>query len=99
MKNISTILFMILIAAAPALAQWKQNNERAVDAPDRKDVNGFGGQLIIVENPRDFIQEWLKPETPKIKSASDVKRGEPIGAIVLFAGCKVDAQGACNSEV
>ncbi len=99
MKIISTTFFLILIAAAPAFSQWKQNDERAVDAPDRKAVNGFGGHLIIVENPREFIDEWLKPETPNIMSASDVKRGEPIGAIVLFAGCKVDAQGACNSEV
>jgi hypothetical protein len=99
MKIVSTTLFLILIAAAPAFSQWKQNGERAVDAPDHKSVNGFGGHLIIVENPREFIQEWLKPETPNIKPASDVKRDESIGAFVLFAGCKGDAQGACNSEV
>jgi len=62
-------------------------------------VSGFGGHLIVVENPREFIQQWLKPEPPRIKSVSDVKRGEAIGAFVLFAGCKPDAQGACNSEV
>lgn len=62
-------------------------------------MNGFGGQLIVVENPRQFIEEWLKPETPRIKSATDVKRGDALGAFVLFAGCKIDAQGVCNSEV
>ena len=99
MRIVSAILFLILLAASPAFSQWKQNDKPAGDALDRKAVNGFGGHLIVVENPRGFIQEWLKPETPKIKSATDVKRGDSIGAFVLFAGCKTDAQGSCNSEV
>src|ERR1041384_43747 len=93
MKSLITLLFVLLLAASPAYAQWKANDEHAEDTPDRKAVNGFGGQLIVVENPRAFIQEWLKPETPKIKSATNVKRGDALGAFVLFAGCKIDAQG------
>ncbi|MDH3378858.1 MAG: hypothetical protein OEQ39_18180 [Gammaproteobacteria bacterium] len=99
MKIISAVLFLILIVASPAFGQSKDDSERKKDSPNRKAVNGFGGHLIVVENPREFIQQWLKPETPKIKSVSDVKRGEQIGAFVLFAGCKQDAQGVCNSEV
>ena len=99
MKIVSATLFLILMAASPASSQWKQNDKPASDAPDRKEVSGFGGHLIVVENPREFIQEWLKPDTPKIKSATNVKRGDSIGAFVLFAGCKTDAQGVCNSEV
>jgi hypothetical protein len=99
MKFVCATLFLILIAVSPAFSQWKKDGEREGDAPDRKAVSGFGGHLIVVENPREFIQEWLKPETPRFKSASKVKYGEPIGAFVLFAGCKPDAQGVCNSEV
>ncbi len=99
MKTIGAVLFLILIGSSVTFSQWKQNGEHAADAPDRKDVRGFGGHLIVVENPRAFIQEWLKPETPKIKSATLVKRDETLGAFVLFAGCKTDAQGACNAEV
>src|ERR1700687_5360216 len=98
MKILSTALFFIVLAATPTLSQWKQNDGRAGDAPDQKALNGFGGHLIVVENPREFIQEWLKPDTPNIKSATDVKRGDSIGAFVLFAGCKQDAQGVCNAE-
>ena len=99
MKIISTILFVVLMIASPAFGQSKEKLDPEKDSPNRKAVNGFGGHLIVVENPREFIQQWLKPAPPKIKSVSDVKRGEPIGAFVLFAGCKPDAQGACNSEV
>ena len=99
MNRLIILLFLILIAASPAYSQWKANGEDKGDAPDRKAVNGFGGHLLVVENPREFIQEWLKPETPKIKSATDVKRGDSLGAFILFAGCKQDAQGVCNSEV
>jgi hypothetical protein len=95
----SAALFLLLITATPAFGQWKQNDQSAADAPERKTVNGFGEHLIVVKNPREFIQEWLKPETPKIRSATELKRGDSIGAFVLFAGCKTDAQGACNSEV
>ena len=99
MKFISATVVFIAIAALPAFSQWKQNDEQASNTPDRKEVSGFGGHLIVVENVREFIQEWLKPETPKIKPATVVKRGDSSGAFVLFAGCKTDAQGICNSEV
>ena len=99
MKSLIILSFLLLLAASPAYSQWNANGEPTGDAPDRKAVNGFGGHLIVVENPREFIKEWLKPETPKIKSATDVKRGDSLGAFVLFAGCKTDDHGACNSEV
>ena len=99
MKILSATLFLIVFIVSPAFSQWKGNNEPVGDTPDRKAVNGFGGHLIVVENPRTFIEEWMKPETPKIKNATDVKRGDSIGAFVLFAGCKPDSQGVCKSEV
>ena len=97
MKPLIAILFVVVVAASSAYSQ--RQREPAPDTPDRKALNGFGGHLIVVENPRAFIQEWMKPETPKIKSAKDVERGDSIGAFVLFAGCKPDLQGICKSKV
>jgi hypothetical protein len=99
MKIVSVVIFLLLIATSSASAQWKKGEERVEDTADRKAVKGFGGELIVVEDPRGFIEEWLKPETPKINTATNVKRGDLYGAFVLFAGCKPDAQGVCNSEV
>ena len=99
MKFICTAFFFILIAGSPTFSQWKQGNKPVGDAPDRKVVNGFGGQLVVVEDPNAFIQEWIKPETPKIKSAKNVKGDKVIGVLVLFAGCKTDNEGICKSEV
>lgn len=99
MKTIGAMIIFILIVVAPAFPQWRQGDKPAADAPDRKDVKGFGGHLIVVKDPQGFIREWLKPETPHINRASVVKRGEILGAFVLFAGCKPDARGACNAEV
>jgi hypothetical protein len=56
-------------------AQWQKGNEKVEDTPERKSVNGFGGHLIIVEDPKGFIEEWSKPDTPNIKPVTDVKRG------------------------
>ena len=89
----------IVLSSGMVSAQWKKGDEKVEDTSERKSVKGFGGHLIIVEDPRAFINEWMKPETPKIKSVTDVKRGELIGAFVLFAGCKPDGAGVCNSEV
>ncbi len=99
MKLICAALFFVLLAASPALSQWKANNQPASDTPDRKESKGFGGHLMVVEDPQGFIKEWLKPETPHINVAHTVKPGEIYAALVLFAGCKPDAKGICNAEI
>jgi hypothetical protein len=97
-KIIFTVL-VIALASVAVSAQWKKGDEKAEDTSERKSVNGFAGHLIIVEDPKGFIEEWSKPKTPTIKPVTNVKRGEVVGAFVLFAGCKPDNDGVCNSEV
>jgi hypothetical protein len=92
-------LLLTLLVYVPVSAQFKENDQRAPDTADRKAVKGFGGNLILVENPRAFIQEWMKPETPSINPANEVTREMSLGAFVLFAGCRPDKQGVCNAEV
>lgn len=99
MKTCAALVMLLLFCSGVATAQWKKGEERVADTPDRKSVEGFGGNLLVVKNPRDFIEEWQKPETPNIKLATEVKRGDLLGAFVLFAGCKPDVEGNCNSEV
>ncbi len=98
MKIITALLTLLLLGTV-ATAQWKKGDESIPDTPDRKSVNGFGAHLLVVENPRAFVEEWQKPETPQINPVSEVKRGVLIGAFVLFARCKPDPQGRCNSKV
>ena len=99
MRLIIAGVFFIIACAATAPAQWNKNGERTAEAPDRKSVNGFGAQLLVVEKPQEFIEEWKKPDTPKIKDTKVARRGEYYGVIVLFAGCKPDDRGNCNAEV
>jgi hypothetical protein len=98
MKIIFAVLIIVL-ANVMVSAQWKKGDEKVEDTADRKSVNGFGGHLIIVEDPKGFIEEWSKPQTPDIKVATTVERGKLIGAFVLFAGCKPDSGGVCKAEV
>lgn len=99
MKIIGATLSLILIAASPAFSQWRQNDKHLEDTPERKEVRGFGGHLVVVSDPQGFIKEWLKPETPRIHQAFFARRGEALGAFVLFAGCQPDVHGICNAEV
>ena len=92
------LVLFLWIAILPVVGQWKADGKKTSDSPDRKSLNGFGAHLLAVTNPRDFIQQWLKSAPPKLTSATNVESGEPLGLLVLFAGCK-EVNGACNSEV
>lgn len=97
MKSLCSAVCLLLLSGA-CLAQWQSEDKKVTDTPERKSVNGFGVHLLIVKDPQAFIQEWLKPQTPKIDAAKKTKAGEPLGVIILFAGCK-ESSGACDSEV
>jgi len=74
MKIVIALITLVLLGGTVATAQWKKGDERIPDTPDRKSVSGFGAHLLIVEDPRAFIEEWQKPETPKINPASNFRR-------------------------
>ena len=93
------VSLLLVVAALPVSGQWNKNGERAEDAPDRKVVGGFGVHLLVVEKPQEFIEEWKKPEMPKIRDTNKATKGEYYGVIVLFAGCKPDQLRTCNAEV
>jgi hypothetical protein len=100
MKTLTATIALILLTNSVAMSQWKKQDGTPIEnTADRKSVGPFGGNLLIVKDPRGFIEEWKKPETPHINPATTTQRGELLGAIILFAGCKADAQGACNTEV
>jgi len=79
--------------------QWKADGKPAENTSDHKAVNGFGAHLIVVQNPKEFVEMWQRPETPRFTSAKEVGYEETLGVIILFAGCTADDQGACNTEV
>lgn len=97
-RVLGLIVLFFLVTVSSTMGQWKMDGDKPSDTPDRKSLNGFGAHLVPVKDPRAFIQEWLKPETPKIKSATKTKSGESLGILVFFAGCK-EVDGACSSEV
>jgi len=99
MKTLPAVFVVILLTISVAQAHWRKDGKPLEDTPERKLVGAFGGQLLVVKDPRAFIEEWQKPDTPRIDPVTKVKRGEVMGAFVFFVGCKADAQGKCNAEV
>lgn len=100
MKN-SLILVILLLILCPSCSysQWKEEGKHVEDTAARKTVNGFGANLVLADRPKEFMQEWSKPEKPELWSTSVAKRGEPLAAFILFAGCLPDDRGVCNTEV
>jgi hypothetical protein len=100
MKTLAATIAVILLTSSVALAQWKKQDGTPVEnTPDRKSVGTFGAHLLVVKDPKAFIEDWQKPETPHINPVTATQRGELLGGIILFAGCKSDEKGACNAEV
>lgn len=106
MKNIFILAFLFVAAVSGCAqstdedkGQWLKDNQKTVDTSARKTVNGFGANLLVVNNPDEFIKEWLKPETPNLDTAENVNFNDKIGILVLFAGCRTNSNGICNTEV
>jgi hypothetical protein len=97
----ASILLLPLVSCAQQTrpGRWKVDGVPAEDTANHKAVNGFGAHLLVIRNPRDFIEMWKKPEMPQFNPAEDVAHDELLGVIVLFAGCMPDDQGNCNTEV
>jgi hypothetical protein len=60
-------------------------------------ANGdFRGKMLIVADVEKFWAVWEKPEPPSIDTASEIRRGGKVTAMVVFAVCKPAADGKCN---
>ena len=90
------------IALLPSLAQaqWKQNGQPALEAPNQKSKDGFGAQLLVISHFPKFIKEWTTspPEhAPQVPAVAKAKRGEPLAVVLFFGGCKADMSGNCDA--
>lgn len=100
MKLINTTLFLILVAASPAVSLTGESGQTAGKETNYKEVNGFSGYLTLEDDPREKIQRWLDPvEIETLMAMSTMKRGKTMGAFVELRGCKQNAKGACNARV
>jgi hypothetical protein len=57
MKTLATVIALVLLTGSVAQTQWKKDGKPVEDTPDRKSVGVFGGQLLVVKNPRAFIED------------------------------------------
>ena len=104
MTNRTLICVVVLVLALSACAQpksrrWKSNTQPVSDTADRKAKNGFGGALIVVDDPRSFMEMWSKPDFPDFDTVKIAKRNSTIGAFIMFAGCKPGKDGKCDTVV
>ncbi len=103
-NRIGFILLFVILAYAPSCAQkkagsWLMNGIPATDSPDHKTVNGFGGVIIVVRDPKAFVEMWNKPDFPDFDTVKDVGPSIQIGTFVMFAGCKPGSNGKCDTTV
>ena len=80
MKPMTALIAVVLLTSSVAQAQWKKDGKPIEDSADRKSVGAFGGHLLVVREPKAFIENWQKPEPPRINPVTEVQRGELLGA-------------------
>ncbi len=97
-KVFALLLFLIAVAQ-PSFGQAGINDVREDDKEARNFAQGFGARLILVERPKEFVDLWEKPETPRIETIAAIKTKQPFGAFVLFTGCRPGKSGSCDCEV
>src|SRR5262245_27471839 len=72
---------------------WRDDKGNAVpDSDFEKSKDGFGAMLVFTDDQQTF-EKWAKPETPKIRTVDEAKRGVPIIVLLFFAGAHGDAAG------
>ena len=75
--------------------RWLVNGKPVSDSANAKVKKGFGGHLIIVEDPTAFAETWDKPDFPNTDTVKKVHRHQ-IGGFILFAGCTPDPHDKCD---
>jgi hypothetical protein len=77
--------------------QWLQNGKPTANKEWMKSNQGFGAQLLFVENPKKFVEDWNKPaEGVKVPVTDKAPRGKECGAFIIFIGCGEDEHGMAD---
>ena len=103
MPIIVLALLLFLLANTDSHGQWydPKTGFPVQDTDWRKTSGELGAMLITTNDAKGFLDEWRNTptaHTPKLKTASVVKRGGVISALLFFSGCGSKG-GSCNAIV
>jgi hypothetical protein len=91
------LMFTLLSSScASERGRWLTNGMPIGDEANTKALHGFGAQLIIVDDPKAFVEMWDKPDFPHTDTLKQLRRNHQAGAFVLFAGCTPSSEGKCD---
>jgi hypothetical protein len=93
----------LFVAASAAVAAespgfWVDSDGKAaVDTPDRRSVEGFGGWLLVTSD-QDWRTKWNTPRatTPKFTVTDSPRRGQKVFVLIFFGNPKLDINRAAN---
>jgi len=96
LRNLLSV-FLILVSFT-SYAGWRDKNGNPVaDTEWLKSSNGFGVQLLVIEDEEEFLKRWGKPtKTVQANTTSTTYRGETISTPIIFIGCGIDKKGNCS---
>lgn len=86
-------------AQEPTDLQWKIDGAPAAPDPAHASKNGFGAVMVVTSDHDGFWRAWEGPTPPHITTTSEVRRDQPVHAMVLFSGCRAAADGNCDVTI
>ena len=94
----TSVALILSLACTMATAAWvDKGGARLPDASYRKSNGDLVAQLIFVEDEQDLFRTWSKlSESVDVKDIDSIEINSPINALIVFGGCKPDAQGNCS---
>jgi hypothetical protein len=91
------LIALLLVATSTAIAAEAQSfwldadGKAAVDTPDRRSVEGFGGWLLITSD-QDWRTKWNTPRetAPKFNTTDSPRRGQKVFVLIFVGNPKLD---------
>lgn len=80
---------------------WTDEHGKVLpDTLSRRSSDDFGVQLVLTNHEKKLRQAWALPTLkPQLPTAREVRVGGSLSGLIIFTGCKPDANGACDVSV
>ncbi len=102
MKRITALVTAtLLVLPMFTQAAWLNGQGKPIpDAPDRRSNGDFGAHLVLTPSESEFRSTWNDSKsTPHLQSIQQIKPGQSLSGMFVFAGCQAGPEKVCNVEV
>ena len=99
MRQLLQAAFLSALLLPPLLlGAWIDSTGKLIpDTESMRSAGDFGVQIVLTADEGQFRQTWSTSKTPpKLATASTVRLGATVSALLIFHGCAPNVAGVCD---